>query len=485
MSRSLTSFSLSLVAFFTTVAVGTANAKECKTDSDCASGFECILGKVGTTSSGTGGSTGSAGAGAGVGAGAAVGTACDGPDCPVSSSPVPPSQPRFAPVDGGAAPQPAPMDGGAAVVRYDALPGRVGDAGMIIVPTPVGDPIPVPVVTTGFCQLKIPVCTSKADCPANLDCVKEPAMVKRPACAPNTTCDTSLPVSETGTCKAVCNVDSDCPAPLVCKLQGQSCSGGGAVSSDGTVTTIPTTCTGGYKVCSYQAVTCSTDAECTAPNYQCAKVSEYQSCTGSGSTGCAKPRGDADVVCTPPPAEPPVCTTTVVNNCLPKEIKCDAGQACPAGWSCFDFANFDNASVPGWSTPMPSQACLPDGLILTIKGQAQGGSDATYGETNPTRGGTSGAGENGGGSIDLGTKGGDPSVPVTNTGDPIPPQVTPVPSSDDQGHATPSDAGTEAAATKVRGGGGCSLGGAQDSSLGLGLTLALAGLVLRVTRRRK
>lgn len=484
MSRSLTSFSLSLVAFFTTVAVGTANAKECKTDSDCASGFECVLGKIGGTSSGTGGSPGSSG-GAGVGAGAAVGTACAGPDCPVSSPAVPPSVPRLVPVpvDGGAAPQPVTRDGGTAVVQYDGLPSRVGDAGAIGVPTPVGDPMPV--VTTGFCRVKVLVCTSKADCPANLDCVKETAMVKRPACAPNTTCDTSLPVSETGTCKAVCNVDSDCPAPLVCKLQGQVCSGGGSVSSDGTVTTIPETCSGGNKICSYQAVTCSTDAECTAPNYQCAKVSEYQSCTGTATPSCPKSVSDAGVTCTPTPAEPPVCTSTVVNNCLPKEIKCGAGQACPSGWSCFDFTNFDSASIPGWSTPMPSQACLPDGLILTIKGQANGGSGATYSGTNPTRGGTSGAGETGGtGTIDLGSKGGNPSVPVTNTGDPIPPQVTPVPSSDGQEHAVNSDAGTEAAATKVRGG-GCSMGGVQDSSFGLGLTLALAGLVLRVTRRRR
>jgi MYXO-CTERM domain-containing protein len=338
----------------------------------------------------------------------------------------------------------------------------------------------VPVVTTGFCQPKILVCTSKADCPANLDCVKETAMVKRPACAPDTTCDTTLPPpSETGTCKAVCNVDSDCPAPLICKLQGQTCMGGGSVSSDGTVTTIPTTCTGGNKICSYQAVTCSTDAECTAPNYQCAKVSEYQSCTGSATPNCPKSVADAGVTC--PPAQPPVCTSTVEKNCMPKEIKCDAGQSCPSGWSCFDFTYFDNASVPGWSTPMPSQACLPDGLILTIKGQANGGSGATYSGSNPTRGG---AGETGGtGTVDLGGKGGDPSVPVTNTGDPIPPQVTPVPSSDGQEHATPSDAGTEAS-TKVRGG-GCSMGGAQDSSIGLGLTLALAGLVLRLSRRRK
>lgn len=458
MPRSLTSFSLSIVAFLTTVAVGTANAKECKTDAECASGFECILGQIGTTS-GTGGSTGSS-AGGDPGAGATTGTACEGPDCPVSSS-----TPGFAP---GA------RDAGAAVPPLDTPPPRIADGGVTSVPTT--DPgETVPIITTGFCRAKILVCTSKADCPANLDCVKETAMVKRAPCAEGTVCDTSLPVSETGTCKAVCNVDADCPAPLVCKLQGQSCMGGASMNPDGTITTMPTTCTGGNKICSYEPVTCSTNAECTVAGFQCAKAYEYQSCTGSAPTGCARTKGDADVVCTPTPADPPVCTSTVVNNCMPKEIKCDAGQACPAGWSCFDFTYFDDASVPGWSTPIPSKACLPDGLILTIKGQAHGGSSVTYGST-PNQGGTV--------AIDLGGKGGTSGGPTPTGGEATPPQVTPVPASDGQEKAAVGDAGTEEASSKVRGG-GCSMGGAQDGSFGLWMTLGLCGLVLRLVRRRK
>jgi hypothetical protein len=458
MSRSLTSVSLSLVALFTSVSVGTANAKECKTDSDCASGFTCALYDV-KGGSGTGGSTGTT-VGGDPGAGAATGTACEGPDCPVSTP--------------GSKPGPLPVDGGSAVPTTSATPPRIVDGGVAALPTPVADAgTATPVATTGTCQPKILVCTSKADCPANLDCVKETAMVKRPACAADTTCDTSLPVSETGTCKSVCNVDSDCPSPLVCKLQGQTCMGGGSVSSDGTVTTIPESCTGGNKICSYEPVTCSTNTECKDANYQCAKVSEYQSCTGSAPAGCPRSKGDAEVVCTPTPAEPPVCTSTVVNNCIPKEIKCDAGQACPTGWSCFDFTYFDGASIPGWSTPMPSKACLPDGLILTINGQANGGSGATY-DSKPTRDGS--------GSIGV-DKGGTASGPVTTTGNSTPPQVAPVPTSDGQERAAASDAGAEAS-TKVRGS-GCSLGGTQDGSLNLWLTLGLAGLILRLVQRRK
>jgi MYXO-CTERM domain-containing protein len=345
-------------------------------------------------------------------------------------------------------------------------------------PTPADDVPVTPVATVGVCQVKILTCTSKADCPANLDCVKSGVEVY-PTCAPNTTCD--LPertATPTGTCKAVCNVDSDCPAPLVCKLQGQTCMGGGVVSSDGTVTNMTETCSGGQKLCSYEPVVCSTAQAC-APDYQCAKVSEYQSCTGSAPADCPRSKDGTDVACTPTTPEPPVCTSTVVNNCLPKQINCDAGQSCPAGWSCFDFTYFDNGSVPGWSTPMPSKACLPDGLILTVRGQASGGATTTYQGENPTRGGSNSGGS---GAIDLG-KGGAGGGPVTNTGESTPPNVAPAAPTDDQGHAAAGDAGTETAKTTVRGG-GCAVGGAQGSSFGL-LSLALAGMVLRLIRRRK
>ena len=435
-SRFRTSFSLAVAAFLSTVTVGTANARECKADSDCASGFECVLdnsasGWGGSTGSvGSAGSTGSTGtSGGSSGAGAATGTACAGDDC-VGSSPMP------------TVPPPVQVDGGDVV-----------------------GPSTTPVVTTGSCQVKSLICSTKADCPVNLDCVKETAMAGTPTCAPDTTCGTTVPPTlETGTCKAVCNVDADCPAPLTCKVQGGTCSGGAAVSSDGTVTTMPETCTGGAKICSYQAVTCSSDTECTDSNYQCAKVSESESCSGSAPANCPKSTGDAGTTCTTTPPEPPVCTSTVVNNCIPKEINCDAGQTCPTGWSCFDFSYFEDASIPGWSTPMPSKACLPDGLILVIKGQASGGSSATYSGSTPTKGGTD--------SVALGDGG--TQGPVTTDGG-VPPQAAPL---------APSDGGTAATSHQVSGG-GCAMGGSRRGSFELWLTLGLAGVVLRLVRRRK
>jgi len=470
MPRSLTSFSLSLVAFFATVAVGTANAKECKTDSDCASGFECILGKI---AEGTGGNTGSMGGG-GAGVGAAGGAVCAGPDCPASSpsNPIP------------TVPPPVPVDGGALVPQTDPQPRPFPDGGVAIaVPIPAPDAgLPIPVVTTGICQLKVSACIRKADCPANLDCVMDTAIANQPNCQPGVTC--FAPNPPTGTCKAVCNVDSDCSSPLVCKLQGQACMGGGSVGPDGTVTTMPTTCSGGNKICSYQPVTCSTDAECKEPSYQCVKVQDNQVCTGSASAGCPKSTGAADVACTPTPAEPPVCTSVVVNNCLPKEIKCDAGQACPAGWTCFDFTNFDTVRITGWTQSPYGKTCLPDGFIQGIYGYAVGGYAFGGGVSNTAGYGRDGSGGTSG-SVDVGGKGGAPGVaPVAKPGDSTPPQVTPVPSSDGQEHATAGDAGAEAVTSKVRGG-GCSLGGVQGGSFDLWMTLGLAGLVLRLVRRRR
>ncbi len=471
MPRSLTSFSLAVTALLTAASVGSVHAKECKSDVDCASGFECVLGKIGTS---TGGSTGSASGGS-AGVGAATGT-CDGPDCPVTQ-PGPNTQP-----DPDTTPVPA--DAGMTVTPVGTTPPRVVDGGVAVVfPSRPDAGLTTPIVTTGFCQVKLLTCTSKADCPANLDCVKETAAVKRPACAEGTVCDTT-PLPESGVCKAVCVVDADCPSPLVCKELGRACTGGAVRNPDGTVTTLPTTCTPGNKICSYEPVTCTSDTDCTVANFQCAKVSEGQACTGQGPT-CVRSKDDPEAVCTPTPVEPPVCTTLVVNNCMPKEIKCDAGQACPAGWSCFDFTNFESAAVPGWSTPMPSNACLPDGLILTIKGQANGGSGSNYGSSStPTRGGQGTVDIGLGGSPEKGGSSGGENGPVTTGGGTVPPQTGPVPASDGHESAPLGDAGVEATTTKIRGG-GCAMGGAQDGSFGLWLTLGLAGLVLRLVRRRR
>jgi hypothetical protein len=441
MSRPLTSFSLSIVAFFTTVTVGTANANECKTDSDCATGFECVL--AATTGAGTGGSTGSS-----AGNGGSEGAACAGPDCAVST--------RTPPVA---------VDGGSPPAVDLPLPVPMGDAGLT-----------TPVVTTGICRWKTVTCTSKADCPANLDCVKQTVTIPRPTCAPDSNCDNSPQSADTGTCKAVCNVDSDCPSPLTCKLQGQECMSGASKNADGTVTTMPTTCSGGTKICTYQPVTCSTDSECADSNYQCAKVSETKACTGAAPSGCSRAEGNADVACTTTPAEPPVCTAIVVNNCEPKQFKCDAGQACPAGWTCFDFTSFETKTVAGWTETPYGKACLPDGLILGLYGYSSGGGvgdSSGYGSNKGSGTLTTGTDESGQNAGTGGTSGGT-----------TPPQTGPVPASDDQENAAGNGTGSETATTKVRGG-GCAMGGVQSSALGLWLTLGLAGMVLRLVRRRK
>jgi hypothetical protein len=247
---------------------------------------------------------------------------------------------------------------------------------------------------------------------------------------------------------------------------------------------MPTTCTGGNKICSYVPVACSDADPCKLASFQCVKVSEYSSCTGSTSAACAKPKDGSETVCTPTPAEPPVCNPVVVNNCMPRQIKCAASADCPAGWSCFDFSYFESASIPGWTTPMPNKACLPDGLILAVKGQASGaGFDDSYSGSNPTRGGS--------GAIDLGSGGGSSwgtggstggSVPVANGSDPLPPQTGPVPATNGEKAATIGDAGGEPSSAKVRDG-GCTYGGQGVANLWL--TLGLAGLVLRLCRRRK
>jgi hypothetical protein len=173
-------------------------------------------------------------------------------------------------------------------------------------------------------------------------------------------------------------------------------------------------------------------------------------------------------------------------NCLPKQIDCAAGQSCPAGWSCFDFTNV-NATVPGWSPDATGKSCFPDGLILAVQGHANGGGGVTY----------SGGGETKGGTPTVGIDNGQGGVPGTNT-DPTrqtgtdttlgttgptttPPPVTPATPPTDT-TATPESTGTPV--TKVHGG-GCALGGGHAASIDLWAALALAGLVVRVARRRR
>ena len=482
----------------------TAAAKECTTDADCDTWYQCVLGYAaggtnstgggavsstpgtagvapvgGAMSIGTGAATGSAsdgtgGAGGSVanpGAGAASGTTCPaGSNCVTTASP-PTRTPSVPATDAGAA-LPASPDAA-------SLP-----------PTPVPMPEPVPTPTTGICEPKPIVCTSVADCPsADFDCVMDLIPTIAPTCAANTKCEAPPPqASTTGTCVAkphACSTAADCPAPLTCQAEYSSCSGGASVGPDGTVTTTGDTCTPGPSVCTFVPVTCATDTDCADPLYQCVKVSESNWCTASGVV-CA-----VGGTCPPPPL--PTCGTTVVMNCLPKLIDCACGPCpagatcgacatCPAGWNCFDFANV--GGVPStWGSIASSQACLPDGIILAAQGHAAGGGQfATNSGSSGTSSGpvglgvATGAGGSSGTSSDASTK-----VASGQPGGTTPPVVRPV---------APRQGGANAAADggvalePMAHSSGCAYGGSGAGPLSLFLALAVTGLVATRARRR-
>jgi hypothetical protein len=305
----------------------------------------------------------------------------------------------------------------------------------------------------------------------------------------------------TGTCQLACSTATACPEPLICPAQTAPCSGGGSAGPDSPVTTTDS-CTPGPSVCTWVPLTCVADRDCASSLYQCVKVGESGSCAGSAQA-CA-----AGAICPPPPQTP--CVTTAIMNCMPKPIDCGLGQACPTGWSCFDFSNL--GGVPStWGSIASNKSCLPDGIILAAQGHAAGGipfgapsgttsggtsGTGTLGETNDT-GGTGGTG---GGVPVIGTGGPGstppyPLLPVPATkdgatggsgggGSAAPPSgtapslVSPVPPS--QGGATARAAG-EASATAHSG--GCAYGGSAGAS-GLWLALAVTGLVSRLARRR-
>lgn len=420
-------YSLAAATLMLTAGISrTAAAKPCTTDSDCATGYQCSLAPTNGGSAGGGGTTGSSKSDA----------AIRMPDYPVS---------------------------------LDAGVTQVPDAGVATVAS-----------STGTCEPKPVVCASVADCPADFDCVKGWIAVTNPACPANTKCETPPPQqSETGTCQAVpraCSTSADCPAPLVCQAQGSTCSGGASVGPDGAVTTMEETCTPGKSVCTYVPTVCTTDSACP-DSYQCAKVRESQRC--SGSSGMCTRTADGSVSCTEP--EPPVCTTVVVMNCMPKQIACGAGQACPSGWSCFDYSNLGGLPT-GWTADESGKSCMPDGLILAIAGHAAGSDTSTGGgDSLGTAGGDKGgsvvlradAGATGG--INVGISGGLDAGATTAPSDPT------VSANEDAGATQP---GTGVIAAKAQGGGGCTLGDGRPASTTLWLALALAGLVVRVARRR-
>jgi MYXO-CTERM domain-containing protein len=157
-------------------------------------------------------------------------------------------------------------------------------------------------------------------------------------------------------------------------------------------------------------------------------------------------------------------------NCMPKQIACPDGQTCPSGWSCFDYSNF-SGSIPGWTPDASGQACLPDGLVLAVQGHAAGGGSGDSA-------GTAGGGNDSVLRADAGLSG---AAEAGAPGIKTPPSENAPSASTDAGTTAE---GPAVAASKDEGC-GCTLGAASSSSTSPWLALALAGLIVRVARRRR
>ncbi len=331
----------------------------------------------------------------------------------------------------------------------------------------------------GICQPKPIVCTSVADCPsADFDCAKDYIVTPTSPCPADTKCETPAPqMSDTGICVAkphACSTAADCPAPLICQAEGAICSGSGTGGVGGPATTTADTCTPGPSVCTWVPVTCTADTGCADPLYQCVKVSEYGWCNSSGGT-CAGG--------TCPTPEPETCGSTVIMNCMPKPIDCTCGPcpagaacgacaACPAGWSCFDFSNYNGGVRPAWSPNAPDKSCLPDGIILATQGHASDGGQ--FAPNSAGGGGTAGLTPE-----QIGGAGGTGGNRGTGS-DANPPTVNPVSSTRGAANAN-TDGGS--ALQPMAPSSGCAYGGSEAGPLSLWLAL-MAGLVVRLVRRR-
>ena len=464
----------------------TAAAKTCTTDTDCATGYQCVpqataptggatsVGSSGETSVGSGG-TPSVGSGGTPGT-IAVGTGGSGGIVASAGGAVASSCPKGSNcVQSGSSPSVPPPSGGAT---------SVPNSGPM---TP--DPVPVPV--TGICEPKPIVCATVSDCPsADFDCVMDMVPTIAPSCPVNTQCEAPPPqMATTGTCVAkahACSTADDCLAPLTCQALPGPCSSGAAVGPDGTVTKMPETCTPGPSVCSWNPVTCTVDSGCADPLYQCVKTGDSRGgCSSSGGGTCA-----AGETC-PPVPEQSTCVTTPTMNCVPKLVDCACGpcpagstcgqcQTCLPGWSCFDFSNVGGVP-PAWGSIASEKACLPDGIVMAAQGHAAVNGQLVVGSgssSSSTSGGTPTLDVGGAGGASGGTGGasGNDGKGSTGAGQ-NPPSVSPVPTNE----GTAGSAGS--AAQPMAHSSGCAYGGSDASSLWL--ALAMAGLVARLARRRR
>jgi hypothetical protein len=160
---------------------------------------------------------------------------------------------------------------------------------------------------------------------------------------------------------------------------------------------------------------------------------------------------------------------------------CGACLTCPAGWSCFDFSNYNGGVRPNWSPNAPDKSCLPDGIVLATQGHASDGGQfaATSGVSRGATLGTEGSAptstdvKNGTGtSTGTGVASGQP-------GSTTPPTVSPV--APPEGGPTANASGANSATVHSS---GCAYGGSDAGQISLWLAFATIGLVARLARRR-
>ncbi|MGD8863228.1 MAG: hypothetical protein PVI30_24655 [Myxococcales bacterium] len=229
-------------------------------------------------------------------------------------------------------------------------------------------------------------CETDADCPEGMGC--ELAPVAAFDCRPGVPCDAGAP-EPTGECEPQpldCETDADCPEGLTCEEQ----SGSGAVAcavpapgTDGEVICEEPEPTDPERQCAFERADCETDADCTAPGFECLVVEEGGgvSCSGTGSA-CA-PGED----CPPPEEQCEVAPTQTERYCFPERRDCVVDSECAGTWRCTDLPEGAQRNPPaGWEGA--TRVCLPEGLALALTGQLEvGGSDSASVSSSADRAG--------------------------------------------------------------------------------------------------
>lgn len=132
----------------------------------------------------------------------------------------------------------------------------------------------------------------------------------------------------------VCTLNSDCAAPLVCKAGAKTCMGSAHLLPDGGVESTES-CTSDPAKCAWPLQACTADSQCTQTLWSCQQL----------------------------PAE------GASKICFPNGIPCAAGQTCPTGWSCVDFATVkERDMVDMWKPNGQTKFCFPD----VLRGVADG-----------------------------------------------------------------------------------------------------------------